>query len=75
VREPEKVVSVRIPEGLYAQLRGLALIDNRTLADVIRDGLALAVESRRSSPDFDDQVAAARVRQAEALAVMTNAST
>ena len=73
MREQEKVVSVRIPEGLFDQLRGLALIDNRTLASEMRQGLSEYVETRRKSPDFDDLVHAAHERQASALEVLRGA--
>jgi hypothetical protein len=63
----ERTLSVRVPDYLVQYLMGLGLIDETTLAEVIRKGLAAYVDLRRNEPGFSETLAAARARQLATL--------
>ncbi len=47
-----KVITVRLPEQQVADLETIARFDGVALAEVVRAGVELVLESRRADPEF-----------------------
>ncbi len=63
----DRPVTVRLPEDHVNSMMGLCVIDNKTLADELRQAVAEYIFNRRSSSTFDAEVAEAKARQDRAL--------
>jgi len=47
-----KIITVRLPEDQVADLETIAKFDGVALAEVVRAGVELVLESRRADPEF-----------------------
>jgi 2,4-dienoyl-CoA reductase-like NADH-dependent reductase (Old Yellow Enzyme family) len=69
VKLADRPVTVRLSDQQLFELGGLQIIDQETLAGELRRAAEDYVEMRISSPDFPEQVEAAKERQLAALAI------
>jgi predicted transcriptional regulator len=63
-------ITVRLNDELALQLRSLATFDRVTLADEIREAIALLVEARKTDPAYLDRVKAAFEEARQALVAL-----
>ena len=66
----DKPVTVRLSEERLKLLTGLCMLDDSNLAEQLRRAVDEYLLRRRSSPEFPEQLAAARRRHTEALAAL-----
>ncbi len=69
VKQSGRPVTVRLSGEQLFELGGLQIIDQESLAGEIRMATEHYVDMRTSSPDFPEQVEAAKTRQLAALAI------
>jgi hypothetical protein len=67
----DKPVTVRLAQTTVRELMGLGIVDGSTLAEQIRKAAAFYIAARRSAPDLDQQVEAARMRQEHVLSSLS----
>lgn len=60
-------VTVRMPASLVRDLKGLAILDDATLADEIRRAASEYVERRKASPELQEQITQAKQRRMDTL--------
>jgi predicted DNA-binding protein len=53
---PTKVLSLRLPESLAADVAAVAYAEGLSVSRCIREAVEHHVASRRSGPDFEEQV-------------------
>lgn len=61
---PTKVLSLRLPESLAADVAAVAFAEGLSVSRCIREAVEHHVASRRSDPDFEEQVRG-RIRKRE----------
>ena len=71
----DKPVTVRLPKEVIDKLMALAILDdNANLAAEIRCAIDEYIKGRLTDPELKVKVAAARTRQAEVLAELSEAA-
>jgi predicted DNA-binding protein len=56
VSVPTKVLSLRLPESLAADVTAVAYAEGLSVSRCIREAVEHHVASRRSAPDFEEQM-------------------
>lgn len=54
--EPTKVMSLRLPESLAENVTAVAFAEGLSVSMCIREAVEHHVASRRSAPDFEEQI-------------------
>jgi hypothetical protein len=68
-------LTVRMPESLTRDLKGLTILDKTTLADELRRAATEYVERRKADPELPEKVARAKDERMETLSDLANLPT
>lgn len=55
-KEPFKPISLRMDEGLFAEIAAVARVERTSISDTIRDAIGKHIATRSSDPEFQKRV-------------------